>query len=104
MPNITGSHIHVLANAEMAKTNPSASISQVIAQANIASLIKTQIDKDKQKVKSEERQIPDIEKSAQINGEHLDDKFDDKPSDRMHDKQEYEYDEQDHLVHIDIVL
>ena len=104
MANLIGSNIHVLANAEVAKANPSSSISHWVAQNNIASLIKIQIDKDKQKFKSEEKKIPDVEKSAEVNGEHLDDKFDDKPSERMHDTQEYEYDDKNHLVHINIIL
>jgi hypothetical protein len=104
MANLIGSNIHVLANAEMAKHNPSSSASHWAAQTQIASLLKIQIDKDKQKVKSEEQKIPDVEESAKVNGEHLDDKRDYKPSEHMNDKQEYEYDDKDHLVHINIVV
>ena len=104
MANIIGSNIHVLANAEMAKQNPGTSISHWVAQSNIASLIKVQIDKDQQKLNSEEQKIPAVEKSAEVNGEHLDDKRDYKPSEHMNDKQEYEYDNEHHLVHISIVI
>ena len=104
MANIIGSNIHVVANAEMAKQNPSTSVSHWVAQSNIASLIKVQMDKDKQKLKSEEQKIPDVEKSAEVHGEHLDDKMDYKPSEHMNDKQEYEYDKEHHLVHINIVI
>lgn len=104
MASIVGSNIHVLSNSQALSHNPSVSTSYWAAQSNIQSLIKIQLDKDKQKTDKEDKKIPDVNKSERLHGDHIDDKLEYNSSKRLNDKQEYEYDETNHLVHINIVI
>jgi len=102
MANIVGGNIHVLTNSVANNYASNGNIASLVASSNVQSVVKMEAYKKEKKKNETEKKIPDVEKTFHLSGEHLDDKLDDKTSDHLNDHQEYEYDDKNHLLHINL--